>query len=161
MSLFKGRTAQVCRVTFSSSSELPRAPETVWVSAWASPREVSRGSSAQEDICLKLHTNGAEVASPWEMLGTARFSTQKRAKMVQTDTNSDAQRERADERRVRMSKHIFALVILFCIVNNIPVLLQPPPKSDYQQETKFALMSSSITSISKSPCKGKELMALP
>lgn len=109
--LFKGGTAQVCRVTFSSSSELPRAPEAVWVSAWASPREVSRGSPAQEEIWLKLHTNGAEVASPWEVFGTAKFSTQKRAKMVQTDTNSDAQSERADERRVRMSKHIPFLLL--------------------------------------------------
>lgn len=46
---------------------------------------------------------------------------------------------------------IFASVILFCIVDPFPALLQPPPESDHRQETKPALVNTSVTSVSKFP----------
>lgn len=54
---------------------------------------------------LSCIQTGAEVASPREMFETARGSTQ-RAKVVPSDTISEAQRERAEGRGVRMNKHI-------------------------------------------------------
>lgn len=76
-----------------------------------SPRGVSRGSLAQEEIWLKLHKNRGRGSISMEQAGNSKGQHTKKAKMVPADTIAEAQRERAEGRGVRMKKHIKFLLL--------------------------------------------------